>query len=174
MTASVPLNIAVIVGIACSVIAIAASTELAPRDGRARHSYMALIGGHGVAAAVMLCGIAPSASSLPPLAALAAAAALGGAGLAAVGRAAMANHEPQPLSMAPRVTAIALIVQALLQLWAASVAGPTTPLGRALIEDSALSRRTFTERCRTPWFHIGYTLFSVACVATRDRRQVTQ
>src|SRR5437868_3087595 len=77
-TASVSLNVAVVVGIACSIIALVTLTGLAAPDGRARRLLAALLGGHGVAAAILLSGVAPSAPSAPPLAALAAAAALGG------------------------------------------------------------------------------------------------
>src|SRR5512140_2851389 len=38
------------------------------------------------------------------------------------------NRQPRPLTMAPRVAAIALVVQALLQRYAASEMGPATPL----------------------------------------------
>src|SRR5262245_33878754 len=60
-TDSVAPNVAAVGGIACSIIAMAAWTELAPLEQRARRAVAALIGGHGAAAAVMVTGIAPSA-----------------------------------------------------------------------------------------------------------------
>ena len=131
-TPSVALNVAVVVGIACSVIAMAALTQLAPRDERAGRTFTALISGHGVVAAIMLYGLAPSAPSALPLAALAVAAVLGGAGLAAVRRGSLAMRPPRPLVMAPRVAAVALAVQAVLQLRAPSAAGLAAPVRAAL------------------------------------------
>src|SRR5215813_7478305 len=60
VTDSVPPNTAIVVAIACSIIALAALTELAPPDVRVRRVVTTLTGGHGVAAATMLAGVAPS------------------------------------------------------------------------------------------------------------------
>src|SRR5437763_1953722 len=58
-TDSAPPNTAIVAAVACSIIAAAALTELAPPDGRVRRAVTAMIGGHGVAAAIMLAGLAP-------------------------------------------------------------------------------------------------------------------
>jgi len=133
VTDSVPPNIAVIAAIACSIIATAALTELAPAEARVRRAVTALTGGHGVAAAIMLAGIAPGVPWAIPLAGLGAAAALGVACLAVVGLASTANRQPRPLTMAPRVAAIALVVQALVQPWAGSAMGLSMPLRAAIL-----------------------------------------
>src|SRR5437764_916437 len=112
VTDSLPPNTALVAALACSIIAVAALTELAPPDVRARRAITALSRGHSVAAAIMLAGVAPSVPWSMALAGLAAAAALGAACLAAVGRASTVNRQPRPLTMAPRVAAIALVVQA--------------------------------------------------------------
>src|SRR5215475_13517589 len=73
VTDSVSPNTAIVVAIACSIIALAALTELAPPDVRVQRVVTALIGGHGVAAAAMLAGIVPSVPWSVPLVGLAAA-----------------------------------------------------------------------------------------------------
>jgi hypothetical protein len=80
----------------------------------------------------MVAGAAPSVPWSMPLAGLAAAAALGVACLAAVGDASAVNRPPRPLTMAPRVAAIALVVQALLQRWADTATGLSMPLRTAI------------------------------------------
>jgi len=115
VTDSLPPNTAIVAAIACSIIAVAALTELAPPEVRGWRAVTALTEGHGVAAALMLAGLAPSVPWSLPLAGLAAAAALGVVCVAAVGRASTVNLQSRPLIMAPRVAAIALVVQALLQ-----------------------------------------------------------
>lgn len=132
LTGWVSPNTAIAAAIACSIIAVAALTELAPPDARPWGAVTVLIGGHGVAAALMLAGVAPSVPRSIPLVGLATAAALGVASLAAVGHAAMASREVRPLAMAPRVAAIALIVQALAQRGAASATELSMPLRAAL------------------------------------------
>jgi hypothetical protein len=120
LTDSAPPSTAVVAAIACSIVAMAALTELARPEGRVRRVVAALTGGHGVVAAILLAGVAPSIPRSIPLAGLAAAASLGVACLAAVGRASTENGPPRPLTMAPGVAAIALVIQALLQRWAAT------------------------------------------------------
>jgi hypothetical protein len=133
VTGAVPANTAVVVAIACSIIALAALTELAPpSDVRARRAVTALTGGHGVAAAAVLTGLLPSIPRSIPLAGLAAAAALGIACLAAVRRGSMVNRPPRPLTLAPRVAAVALVVQALLRQWDTSASGLSMPLQAAI------------------------------------------
>src|SRR3954466_4480730 len=82
-TDSVGLNVAVIVGLGSSVLAIVALAESAPAA-RTRRAIRALIGAPGLAAAFLLTGLSQSVPPALPLAALAAAAALGGAALAIV------------------------------------------------------------------------------------------
>src|SRR5262245_36877763 len=72
VTDSVPPNTAIVVAIACSILALVAWTEVAPPDGRARRAITALTGGHGVAAAAMLAGVMPGVPWSIPLAGLAA------------------------------------------------------------------------------------------------------
>src|SRR5262245_12529174 len=115
VTRSVPPSIAIVAAIACSIISIAALTELAPPDARARRTVTALIAGHGIAAVILLAGLAPSVPWSVPLTGLAAAAALATAGLATVGRSSTVNRQPRPLTLAPRIAAIALAADALLQ-----------------------------------------------------------
>ncbi|HEX3760902.1 MAG TPA: hypothetical protein VHW23_19530 [Kofleriaceae bacterium] len=132
MTGSVPPNTAIVAAIACSTLAVAALTELVPLDVRARRVITALTVGHGVAAAIMLAGLAPSIPRSLPLIGLAAAGALGVASRAALGLASTASRQPQPLTMAPRVAAIALVVQALLHRWADAPASLSMPLHGAI------------------------------------------
>jgi hypothetical protein len=120
-TGSIPPSTAVVAGIGCSIIAVAALTELATPA--LRRAVTALIGGHAVAAIAMLGGFAPSIPWSLPLTGLAAAAALDIVSLVTATRAVTANCQPQPLTMAPRVAAIALVVEALLQHWAESTTG---------------------------------------------------
>jgi hypothetical protein len=131
-TSSVPLNTAIAAAIAGSTIAMVALTELVPLDVRARRVFIVLTVGHGVAAAVVLAGVVPSVPRSLPLVGLAAAAALGATARVALRPASAVDREPRPLAMAPRVAAIALVVQALLHRWDASTASPSLPL-RALI-----------------------------------------
>jgi hypothetical protein len=172
VTDSVPPNTAIVAAIACSIIAVAALTELAPPEVRGRRAVMALIGGHGVAAAIMLAGLAPSVPWSMPLAGLAAAAALGGACVAAVGRASTVNRQPRPLIMAPRVAAIALVVQVLLQRWAASTMGAATPLRPAIFVSLAVlgvvllaSLSIIALRVRPRWVIAGLLAWTVGWVS---------
>jgi hypothetical protein len=128
---SLPRNTAIVAAVACSIIDVAALTELAPLDMRARRAVTALMGGHGVAAAIMIAGLAPSVPWPVPLAGLAAAGTLGLACLVTVRRATVERRRA-PLTMAPRVAAIALVAQALLTRWADSAPDLSMPL-RALI-----------------------------------------
>jgi hypothetical protein len=137
VTDSIPPNTAIVVAIACSIIALAALTELAPPEVRVRRAVTALTGGHGVAAATMLAGVVPSVPWSIPLSGLAAAAALGVASLAAVARASTVNRQPRPLIMAPRVAAIVLVVQALLRQWDTSATGLSMPLHAAIFLSTA-------------------------------------
>src|SRR5579872_1905725 len=102
---SVTPTAAIVAAIACSIIALAALTELAPPDARARRAVTALIGGHGVTTATMLAGVVPGVPGWIPLTGLAAAAALGVASQALGRGASMVNRQPRPLTMAPRVAA---------------------------------------------------------------------
>src|SRR4051794_13855715 len=85
VTDAVALNIAVFAGLGGCVLAIVALVEAAPAELRIRRAVAALIGAQGLAAAILLSGLSPSVPTALPLAALAAAAAtaaIGGAGLA--------------------------------------------------------------------------------------------
>ena len=171
-TDSVPSNTAIVAAIACSIIAVAALTELAPPEVQVRRAVTALTGGHGVAAATMLAGLAPSVPWSMALAGLAAAVALGVACLVAVGRASTVNRQPRPLTMAPRVAAIALVVQALLQRWAASATGLSMPLRAAsLLSIVALgvaqlaSLSIIAVRVRPRWAIAGLLAWTVGWVA---------
>jgi hypothetical protein len=128
VTGSVPSSTAIIAAIACSVIATTALTELAPQDARVRGAVTALTAGHGIAAVILLAGLAPSVPWSVPLTGLAAAVAVAVACLAAVAHSSTVTGHPRPLTLAPRVAAIALVAQALLQRWAASATGLSMPL----------------------------------------------
>lgn len=130
LTDALAPNPALIAAIACSIVAVAALSEQVPPAGRVRRVVQALIGGHGVAAAAMVAGIAPSAPRSVAAAGLAAAVAIGGACLAAVGRA-PGTAQPRTIGTAPRAAAIALVAQALLQRWASSASGVAMPLRAA-------------------------------------------
>src|SRR5690349_18144277 len=65
------LNIAVIAGFGCSVIAIAALAGFASSELRTRRTFTALIGAHGLTAAILLSGVAPRVPPALPAAALA-------------------------------------------------------------------------------------------------------
>jgi hypothetical protein len=172
VTDSVPPNTAIVAAIACSIIAVAALTELAPPDVRVRRAVTALTGGHGLAAAIMLAGVAPSVPWAMPLAGLAAAAALGVACLVAVGRASTVNRQPRPLTMAPRVAAVALVVQALVQRWGASATGLSMPLRAAIFFSIAAlgvallaSLSIIALRVRPRWAIAGLVAWTVGWVA---------
>lgn len=131
-TGAVPLNTAIAAAVAGSTIAMAALMELVSLDVRGQRVFKALTVGHGVAAAIVVAGVAPGVPRSLPLAGLAAAAALGAASRIALRHASTVDRQPRPLAMAPRVAAIALVVQALLHRWDDSSASLTMPL-RALI-----------------------------------------
>lgn len=168
---SLPPTTAIVAAIASSIIAVAALTELAPPDLRVRRAVTALIGGHGVAAAIMLAGVAPSVPWSMPLAGLALAAALGVACVVAVRRASTVNRQPRPLIMAPRVAAIALVVQVLLQRYAASATGPSTLLAASFLSLAALgvallaSLSIITLRMRPRWAIAGLLAWTVGWVS---------
>ncbi len=169
---SVAPNTAIVAAIACSIIAMAALAELAPPDLRARRAITVVTGGHGVAAAIMLTGVAPSVPWVIPLAGFAAAAALGVAGLAAVRRTSTVNRQPHPLTMAPRVAAIVLVVQALVQRWAASATGLSMPLRTAVFVSIAAlgvallaSLSIIALRMRLRWALVGLLAWTVGWVA---------
>ena len=170
MTDAVPPNTTIVAAIACSIIAVAALTELAP-DARARRAVKVLAGGHGVAAAILLAGIAPVVPRWVPLAGLAAAAALGVACLAALGRAST-NRPPRLLTFAPRVAAIALVVQALLGRAAAST-GLSMPLRAAIFLSIAalgiallVSLSIIVLRVGPRWVIAAFLAWTVGWVAT--------
>lgn len=126
-TAAVPLDNAAVLGLACSTLAIAASTELV----RTR-AVTAMLAGHAITAAAMLSAISPNLPSVIPLVALALAAALGVASLVTIRRRAIPAHPPRPLVLTPRVAAVALVIQAGLQLWIASAPALAMPLRAAV------------------------------------------
>jgi len=171
VTGLVAPSTAIVAAIACSIIAVAALTELVPPDARGRRAVAALTGGHGVAAAIMLAGVAPSVPWSMPLAGLGAAAALGVACLAAVGPASTVTP-PRPLALAPRVAAIALVVQALLLRWAASATGVSMPLRAAIfLSIAALGAAVLASlsiialRVRPRWAIPGLLAWTVGWVA---------
>lgn len=171
-TDSVPPNTAIFAAIACSIIAVAALTELAPAERLARRAVTAVTGGHGVAAAIMLAGVAPSVPRSMPLTGFAAAAALGLACQAAVGHSSMVNRQPRPLTMAPRVAAIALVVQALLERWTASSTGLSSSLRVAIFLSIAAlcvaqlaSLSIIALRVRSRWAIAGVLAWTVGWVA---------
>lgn len=173
MAGSVLPNIAIVAAIACATIAVAALTELVPLDGQARRILVALAVGHGVAAAIVLAGIAPGVPRSLPLAGLGAAAALGVGSRAALGRASSASRQPQPLAMAPRVAAIALVAQALLHRWADATPSLSMRLhGAILLAIAALgvallaSLSIITLRVPARWAIAGLLAWSVGWVAT--------
>jgi hypothetical protein len=173
VTDSVALNVVVIAGFGGSVIAIVALAESASPPLRTRRAFTALIGAQGLAAAIMLSGLSPSVPPALPLAALAAAAALGGACLAIVGCAAMAERPPTPLAIAPRVAAIALVIQTILQLWAASASPRVAPLHAAgFLAQSVLgivllaSMSSIALRLRRRWVIMGLLAWTVGWVAS--------
>lgn len=172
VTGSVPPNTVIVVAIACSILVLAAWTELAPPEVRSRRVVMALTGGHGVAAAAMLASVVPGVPWSIPLAGLAAGAALGVACLAAVRRGSTVHRPPQPLTMAPRVAAIALVVQALLRQWDTSASGLSMPLRAAILVSIAAlgvallaSLSIIALRVRPRWAFAGLLAWTVGWVA---------
>jgi hypothetical protein len=172
VTDSAPPNTAIVAAVGCSIIAVAALTALGAPDVRAQRAITALAGGHGVAAAVMLLGISPSVPRSMPLAGLGAAAALGVACLVVVGHASTANRQPRPLTLAPRVAAIVLVVQALVQRWAVSASGLSMPLRAAIFVSIAAlgipllaSLSIISLRVRPRWAIAGLLAWTVGWVA---------
>jgi hypothetical protein len=172
VTDSVTPSTAIVAAIACSVIALAALMEQAPPEMRARRVVTALIVGHGVAAAALLTGIVPGVPWSIPLVGLAAAATLGVASLAAVGRASTVNRPPQPLTLAPRIAAIALVLQALLRQWDTSASGLSGPVRAAIfVSIAALGVATLASlsvialRMRPHWVIAGLLAWTVGWVA---------
>lgn len=172
VTGSVPPNPAIVVAIACSVLALAAWTELPPPEVRSRRVVTALTGGHGVAAAAMLASVVPGVPWSIPLAGLAAGAALGVACLAVVRRGSTVHRPPQPLTMAPRVAAIALVGQALLRQWDTSASGLSMPLRAAILVSIAAlgvallaSLSIIALRVRPRWAFAGLLAWTVGWVA---------
>ena len=169
---SLQANPTVVAAIACSIIAVAALAELAPSDLRARRLTTALIGGHGLAVAIVLAGIVPSVPHAVPLAGLAAAALLGIAGLAAIGPASTEARPARPLTLAPRVAAIALVAQALVQPWVASATGLSMALHAAIFVALAAlgvallaSVSIIALRARRRWAIAGLVAWTVGWVA---------
>lgn len=172
VTDAVHANIVIIAGLACSVLAIAALADAASAQLAARRAVTALIAAHGLAAAILLAGLAPGAPPALPLATLAAALAIGGASVAIV-RAPPADRPPRPLALAPRVAAIALVVQTVLQLWAASAGALVSPLRAAgFLALAALgivvlaSLSTITLRLRRGWVIAALLAWTVGWVAS--------
>jgi hypothetical protein len=82
------------------------------------------------------------------------------------------NRQPRPLTVAPRVAAIALVVQALVQRWAASATGLSMPLRAAiLLAIAALgvallaSLSIIALRVRPRWAIAGLLAWTVGWVA---------
>jgi hypothetical protein len=172
VTDSVLPDVAIVAAIACSIIALAALTELAPQDMRVRRAGTALTGGHALAAATMLAGLMPGAPWSISLAGLAAAAALGVACAASVRRVSTVNRQPRPLTMAPRVAAVALVVQALLRRWDTSASGLSMPLHAAIFLSIAAlgvallaSLSVIALRVRSRWALAGLLAWTVGWVA---------
>ena len=172
VTDLVTLHVAVIAGFGGSVIQIVALAESASAELRTRRAFMTLIGAQGLAAAIMLSGLAPSVPPALPLATLAAAAALGAASLV-VRFASLADRPPAPLAVAPRAAAIALVIQMILQLWAASAGALVSPLRAAgFLALSALaivllaSMSTIALRLRRRWVIAGLLAWTVGWVAS--------
>jgi hypothetical protein len=172
VTDSIPLNTAIVAAIACSIIAVAALTGLAPLAMRVARAVTAVTGGHAAAVAVMLAGLVPRVPGAIPIAALAVAGTLDMAALAAVRHAAPTNRPPRPLLMAPRVAAIALVVEALLQRWFASTTGLSTALRAAIFLALAalgvaqlVSLSVIALRLRPRWAIAGLLAWTVGWVA---------
>ncbi|MEO7735038.1 MAG: hypothetical protein ABIY55_29050, partial [Kofleriaceae bacterium] len=123
---------AVVVAIACSVLAIAALTAIALPEARMQRAVSGLTGAHGVAAALIAAGVAPGVPPSVPLTGLVAAAALGATSLV-LARAATGALPARPLAMASRVAAIALLAQAFLRAWAASATSLFMPVRTAVL-----------------------------------------
>lgn len=132
VTDSVPPNTAIVAAVACSIIALAALAAFGPQDVRVQRAVTALTAGHGLAAAIMVLGVAPGVPWSMPLAGLGAAATLGGVFVIVVGHASRVSSPSRPLTMAPRVAAVVLVVQALVQRWVASASGLSMPLRAAI------------------------------------------
>lgn len=172
-TDSAPRGVVAMAGVGCSVLAIAALAEFASSQRRSRRGVRPLIGAMGVVAASMLPGLAPSVPPAAPLAALAAAVALGCACLAVVGLSSPADLPPKPLAFAPRVAAIALVIQVIVQRWAASASAAVAPL-RAVgfVALSALgvvllaSLSTIALRLRRSWVIAGLLAWAVGWLAS--------
>lgn len=133
VTGSVAPSTAIAAGGACAILAVAVLLAAAPADVGGQRAVTALIAGHGVAAVVLVLGLAPGVPRTAPLAGLGAAAALGLACLVVVRRASRDLRSPRPLTMAPRVAAILLVLQALALRWAASVSGVSVSLRAAIV-----------------------------------------
>jgi hypothetical protein len=173
VTDVVTLHVAVIVGFGGSVIEIVALAESASTELRTRRAFTTLIGAQGLAAAILLSGLAPSVPPALPLATLAAAAALGAACLVVVRFASLADRPPAPLAVAPRAAAIALVIQMILQLWAASTSALVSPLRAAgFLALAALaivmlaSMSTIALRLRRRWVIAGLLAWTVGWVAS--------
>jgi hypothetical protein len=85
----------------------------------------------------------------------------------------MADRPPTPLAIAPRVAAIALVIQTILQLWAASASALAAPLRAAgFLAQSVLgivllaSMSTIALRLRRRWVIAGLLAWTVGWVAS--------
>jgi hypothetical protein len=170
---SMPRNPAIVAAFACSIIDMAVLSELAPQDLRARRLVTALTGGHGVAAAILIAGLAPSVPQPVPVAGLAIAGALGLTCLATVARASKAGRPPRPLTVAPRVAAIALVAQALLQRAVGSATGLSMSLRTLIFASIAAlgvallaSLSLIALRVRHRWVIAGLLAWTVGWIAT--------
>ena len=168
-----PPSAASVAAIACSIVAIAALAEPSRPDVRARRAVTATACGHGVAAAVIAAGLAPGVPRWIAVTGLAAAVALGVASLATVGRATKGARKSRPLALAPRVAAVALVAQALLQQWAASGSVVSMPQRAALFSASAAlgvavlaSLSSIVLRLRLRWALAGLLAWTVGWVAS--------
>jgi len=171
VTDSLQTNPITVAAIAGSIIAMVALTELAP-EVRVRRVVTALIGGHGVAAAILLAGAAPGVSRAVPLAGLAAAVTFGVASLAAIRRASTEPRPSSPLTLAPRVAVVALLIPALVQPWLASATGVSMRLHAAIFVALAAlgvallaSMSIIALRVRRRWAIAGLVAWTVGWVA---------
>ena len=173
VTGSVAPNTAIAAGVACSVLAVAVLLAAAPADAGGQRAVTALTAGHAVAGVVVVLGLVPAVPRATPLAGIGAAAALGLACLVVVRRGSRDVCPPRPLTTAPRIAAVILVLQALAQRWAASVSGVSMSLRAAIFFVIAAlgvallaSLSVICLRVRSRWAIAGLLAWTVGWVAT--------
>ena len=173
MTASLPPTAVAVAAIACSILAVAALTELDSPEPRARRAVKALIGGHVVTAALLLVGLAAGDLSSMPFAVLPAAVMFGVTCLVAARGAPAVDPPPRPLTTAPRVAAIVLVAQAFLLRWTDSATSLSMSLrAMTLLTLAALgvallaSLSIIALRLRRRWAIAGLLAWTVGWVAS--------